>query len=114
MNDVDPVVSNRAGETSSRLAAEIENLGHRMAMARERLGRIVFGQHCIIDQTLIMLLAGGHALLVGLLGLGALMLAWCRESQSPQAREPYTSQYPCGIERYFDNLRNSACGSEVL
>ena len=70
MNDVDPVVSNPAGETSSRLAAEIENLGHRLAMVRERLGRIVFGQHCVIDQTLITLLAGGHALLVGFPGLG--------------------------------------------
>ena len=70
MNDVDPVVSNPAGETSSRLAAEIEYLGHRMAMAHERLGRIVFGQHCVIDQTLITLLAGGHALLVGFPGLG--------------------------------------------
>lgn len=114
MNDVDSVASDLAGEIPPRLAAKIETLGHRMATACERVGRIIFGQQCVIDQTLIMLLAGGHALLVGLLGLGALMLAWCRESQSPQAREPYTSQYPCGIERYFDNLRNSACRSEVL
>ncbi len=70
MNDVDSVASDQAGETLPRLAAEIETLGHRMAMARERVGRIIFGQHSVIDQTLITLLAGGHALLVGFPGLG--------------------------------------------
>ncbi len=70
MNDVDSVASDQTGETSPRLAAEIETLGHRMAMARERVGRIIFGQQSVIDQTLITLLAGGHALLVGFPGLG--------------------------------------------
>ena len=70
MNDVDSVASDQADETTPRLAAEIETLGHRMAMARERVGRIIFGQHSVIDQTLITLLAGGHALLVGFPGLG--------------------------------------------
>ena len=41
-----------------------------MAMVRERVGRIIFGQQSVIDQTLITLLAGGHALLVGFPGLG--------------------------------------------
>jgi MoxR-like ATPase len=70
VNDVDSVASDQTGETSPRLAAEIETLGHRMAMARERVGRIIFGQQSVIDQTLITLLAGGHALLVGFPGLG--------------------------------------------
>ena len=70
MNDVDSVASDRTGEASPSLAAEIETLGHRMAMVRERVARIIFGQQSVIDETLITLLAGGHALLVGFPGLG--------------------------------------------
>ncbi len=54
----------------AHFAAEIEALGHRMAMARDRVARIIFGQRHVIDQTLITLLAGGHALLIGFPGLG--------------------------------------------
>ena len=57
-------------QASPRLAAEIETLGHRMTMARDRVGRIIFGQTDVIDETLITLLAGGHALLIGFPGLG--------------------------------------------
>ena len=70
MNDADSLSSDHAGVAAPRLAAEIETLGHRMAMVRERVGRIIFGQQDVIDQTLITLLAGGHALLVGFPGLG--------------------------------------------
>ena len=51
-------------------ATEIEALGHRMAMVRERIGRVIFGQEEVVEQTLITLLAGGHALLIGFPGLG--------------------------------------------
>ena len=50
--------------------AEIEALGHRMAMARDRIGRVIFGQEEVVEQTLTTLLAGGHALLIGYPGLG--------------------------------------------
>ncbi len=53
-----------------RSAAEIEALSHRMAMARNRVGRVIFGQEQVIEQTLTTLLAGGHALLIGYPGLG--------------------------------------------
>ena len=59
-----------ANRPSARLVADIETLGHRMASARDCIGRIIFGQIDVIDQTLITLLAGGHALLIGLPGLG--------------------------------------------
>ena len=58
-----------AGETPPR-ASEIEALGHRMAMVRERIGRVIFGQEQVVEETLITLLAGGHALLIGFPGLG--------------------------------------------
>jgi MoxR-like ATPase len=54
----------------ARLVAEIEALGQRVALVRDRIGRIIFGQGQVVDQTLITLLAGGHALLIGFPGLG--------------------------------------------
>ncbi|WP_173978680.1 MoxR family ATPase [Magnetospirillum sp. UT-4] len=40
-----------------------------MADARAAVGRVIFGQDAVIDETLITLLAGGHALLIGVPGL---------------------------------------------
>jgi len=59
-----------ADETSAdKLAGEIEALGQRLRQVRQSIGRVIFGQHTTIDQTLITLLAGGHALLIGVPGL---------------------------------------------
>jgi MoxR-like ATPase len=54
----------------ARIVADIEALGQRLAQVRDRIGRIIFGQNEVVDQTLITLLAGGHALLIGFPGLG--------------------------------------------
>jgi MoxR-like ATPase len=54
---------------SSDVIAKIEALGQRLGQVRERIGRVIFGQTEVIDQTLITLLAGGHALLIGVPGL---------------------------------------------
>jgi len=51
------------------LVAEIDALGQRLAQVRERIGRVIFGQREVVDQALITLLAGGHALLIGVPGL---------------------------------------------
>jgi MoxR-like ATPase len=56
-------------EPDAALLAEVEDLGRRMSLMRERLGQVIFGQRRVIDQSLITLLAGGHALLVGVPGL---------------------------------------------
>ena len=48
---------------------EVEALNRRMAEARTAIGRVIFGQGRVIDETLITLLAGGHALLIGVPGL---------------------------------------------
>ena len=37
---------------------------------RAQIGRVIFGQPEVVDQTLITLLSGGHVLLVGVPGLG--------------------------------------------
>jgi MoxR-like ATPase len=62
-----------AGDTSHEatagLIAEVESLGRRLSLARERVGRVIFGQPAVIDLSLITLLSGGHALLIGVPGL---------------------------------------------
>ncbi|MGD9743722.1 MAG: AAA family ATPase [Dongiaceae bacterium] len=45
------------------------DLGRLLQEVRRSIGRVIFGQQAIVDQTLITLLAGGHALLVGVPGL---------------------------------------------
>jgi MoxR-like ATPase len=49
--------------------AEVEALGRRLTLVRERIGEIIFGQQAVVEQALITLLAGGHALLIGVPGL---------------------------------------------
>jgi len=51
------------------LVAEVESLGQRLQIVRDRIGRVIFGQREVVDQALITLLAGGHALLIGVPGL---------------------------------------------
>ncbi|MGH7125982.1 MAG: AAA family ATPase [Stellaceae bacterium] len=51
------------------LLADIDALGQRLQLVRERIGRVIFGQREVVDQALITLLAGGHALLIGVPGL---------------------------------------------
>ncbi len=51
------------------LAEDIEALGHKLQAVRESVGHVIFGQQHVVDQTLITLLCGGHALLIGVPGL---------------------------------------------
>ncbi|MBL8665972.1 MAG: MoxR family ATPase [Rhodospirillales bacterium] len=59
------------GERSDfALIESIDQLGALVARAREALGRIIFGQDRVIDETMVTLLSGGHLLLIGVPGLG--------------------------------------------
>jgi MoxR-like ATPase len=58
------------GGGGADLLAEVEALGVRVAAVRAQIGRAIYGQQEVVDQTLITLLSGGHALLVGVPGLG--------------------------------------------
>ena len=51
------------------LVAEVEALGRSLSLVRARIGEIIFGQHEVVEQALITLLCGGHALLIGVPGL---------------------------------------------
>nr|WP_242481982.1 MoxR family ATPase [Paracraurococcus ruber] len=52
------------------MVAEVEALGERLHRVRDAVGRVIFGQEEVVEHTLITLLSGGHALLVGVPGLG--------------------------------------------
>ncbi len=56
------------------LVGEIERLGHRIGAAKAEIGRVIFGQTEVVEQVLVTLLSGGHALLVGVPGLGKTLL----------------------------------------
>ncbi len=51
------------------ILAEIEATGAQLERAREMIGRRIIGQEAVVEQTLIAILCGGHALLVGAPGL---------------------------------------------
>lgn len=56
-------------EAGENLVQEIEALGQKAARIRESIGKVIFGQQSVIDETLITLLSGGHVLLIGVPGL---------------------------------------------
>ena len=70
METSNPMSPRAAEAEANRLAGEIEALGGKIATARTNIGRVIFGQQEIVEQTLTTLLSGGHALLVGVPGLG--------------------------------------------
>ena len=52
------------------LVAEIETLGIKLAKARQSIANRFLGQDRVVDLTLTALVCGGHAVLIGLPGLG--------------------------------------------
>ena len=62
------------GRETENLVGEIEKLGEKLNSARENIGRVIYGQTNVIDLTLTTLLSGGHALLIGVPGLGKTLL----------------------------------------
>ena len=56
-------------QTSTEIVAAVETSGARIVRAKDTIGTVIFGQGPVVEQTLITLLSGGHALLVGVPGL---------------------------------------------
>ncbi|MFT4701102.1 MAG: MoxR-like ATPase [Yoonia sp.] len=52
------------------LVADIETLGGKLAAARASIAKRFIGQDRVVDLTLTALICGGHAILIGLPGLG--------------------------------------------
>jgi len=60
----------QGGQDATQALAAIEQLGERIGAVRAEIARVIFGQDEVVEHTLITLLCGGHALLVGVPGLG--------------------------------------------
>ncbi|MEN8918115.1 MAG: MoxR family ATPase [Octadecabacter sp.] len=60
--------------SDAELVTQIETLGGKLAEARASIAKRFIGQDTVVDLTLTSLLCGGHALLIGLPGLGKTML----------------------------------------
>jgi MoxR-like ATPase len=62
-----------AGESLEKLedmiVRQAEATGTQVAAAKSAIGNVIFGQEKVVEQALITILCGGHALLVGLPGL---------------------------------------------
>ena len=67
-----PLNKTQAGSGNAAVdpVADLERTAAAIAAARKAIGRVIFGQERVIEQVLITLLAGGHALLIGVPGLG--------------------------------------------
>lgn len=55
---------------AAALAAEIEATGALLARAKRAVCGVIFGQEEVVEHVFVTLLAGGHALLIGVPGLG--------------------------------------------
>ena len=52
-----------------RMLSEVDTLSETLTAVRQQVESVIFGQRDIVDQSLITILAGGHALLIGVPGL---------------------------------------------
>src|SRR5688572_6395694 len=71
------MTDSQASTSSAEIMSDQEAVG-RLAGARERIfaevGKVIVGQHEVVDQMLIALLAGGHCLITGAPGLAKTLL----------------------------------------
>ncbi|WP_163268811.1 AAA family ATPase [Chelativorans alearense] len=57
------------GASEKEMVAQAETALADIARVREGVGRVIFGQEVVVERVLVALMAGGHALLVGVPGL---------------------------------------------
>ncbi|WP_353644918.1 MoxR family ATPase [Mesorhizobium sp. WSM2239] len=63
------IIIKQAPISEKEMIAEAEKALADISRVREGVGRVIFGQESVVERTLVALLAGGHALLVGVPGL---------------------------------------------
>jgi MoxR-like ATPase len=56
-------------DTQDNIVARVEAAGERVRRVHEATASVIFGQDKVIEQTLVTILSGGHALLIGVPGL---------------------------------------------
>ncbi len=61
-------------QTDEAIVGRIEAAGERVQRVHKAAAQVIFGQDQVIERTLVTLLAGGHALLIGVPGLAKTLL----------------------------------------
>ncbi len=61
-------------DAAKNIEQSLSDTAARLIKAREEIGKIIFGQDFVIDQTLITLMSGGHILLIGVPGVAKTLL----------------------------------------
>ncbi len=61
-------------QTDENIVPRIEAAGERLKRVHKAAASVIFGQDLVIERTLVTLLAGGHALLIGVPGLAKTLL----------------------------------------
>ena len=62
-------------DENADIAAAIEATIAKLNLVKQEIGKVIFGQEGVVQDTLITVLAGGHVLLVGVPGLAKTRLA---------------------------------------
>lgn len=60
--------------SSKEIEGQIEEISAKLTAAKAEIGKVIFGQNTVVDQTLMTLMAGGHVLLIGVPGLAKTLL----------------------------------------
>ncbi len=63
------VMTTEAKLSDKEMVAQAEQALEEISRVRDGVGRVIFGQQQVVERTLVAILAGGHALLVGVPGL---------------------------------------------
>ncbi len=61
-------------QTDENIVARVEAAGERIGRVHKAVAAVIFGQDKVIEQTLVTILSGGHALLIGVPGLAKTLL----------------------------------------
>jgi MoxR-like ATPase len=69
MTDATTLTNTQTTPQGAGAVQQIEALGETMVRIRQSVAQVIFGQEEVVEQTLVTVLAGGHALLVGVPGL---------------------------------------------
>ncbi len=69
MTQVDSITNFVVRDAPEKLIEDVEALTQTLEQVKSSIGRVIFGQQVVIEETLITLLAGGHVLLIGVPGL---------------------------------------------
>src|SRR6266436_2492606 len=67
--DVMAVATEGLEKLEDMIVRQAEATGAQVAAAKAAIGNVIFGQEAVVEQALITVLCGGHALLIGLPGL---------------------------------------------